>query len=258
MTGCRIFTGLFSQESSIATRFNLEVFPQERNVEDAIRSSVPLLQTITTETSYLYGLTDAALIPGQKYAFRVRALDVDGRGIFKNEGYSQTCHFTYGDGVVVNPPDGIRVYAESARKALVNWHLSIEPDAYRVEYRRQADQDKQDNEDDQDEALAWFGVETSEEQVVLRDLEPQTTYEVRVASLFSNYVSRYSLVQSFTTPEVIVAACGATPAPPVTASTVPLTTALAGQYWQVGDFDWAGTPDAGARSTRWGRGVCWM
>ncbi len=62
-------------------------------------------------------------------------------------------------------------------------------------------------------------------------------HEVRVASLFSNYVSRYSLVQSFTTPEVIVNACGAAPPPPITASTVPLTTALAGQYWQVGDFE---------------------
>ncbi len=225
--------------SPLDTEYELtlvEVFPQERNVEDAIRSSVPLLQTITTETSYLYGLTDAALIPGQKYAFRVRAIDSEGRGIFKNEGYSETCHFTYGEGVVVTPPDGIRVYAENARKALVNWHLSIEPDAYRVEYRRRAAQNEPDDGDGQDEELSWFSQETSEEQVVLRDLEPETTYEVRVASLFSSYVSRYSLVQSFTTPEVIVNACGTAPPPPITASTVPLTTALAGQYWQVGDF----------------------
>ena len=97
------------------------------------------------------------------------------------------------------PPDGIRVYAENARKALVNWHLSIEPDAYRVEYRRRAAQNEPDDGDGQDEELVWFGVETTEEQVVLRDLEPQTTYEVRVASLFSSYVSRYSPVQSFTT-----------------------------------------------------------
>ncbi len=170
--------------SPLDTEYELtlvEVFPQERNVEDAIRSSVPLLQTITTETSYLYGITDAALIPGQKYAFRVRAIDSEGRGIFKNEGYSETCHFTYGEGLVVAPPDGIRVYAENARKALVNWHLSIEPDAYRVEYRRQADQDEPDDGDGQDEELVWFGVETTEEQVVLRDLEPQTTYEVHIS-----------------------------------------------------------------------------
>ena len=218
--------------SALGTEYELtlvEVFPEERNVEDAIRSSVPLLQTITTETSYLYGITDAALIPGQKYAFRVRAVDTDGRGIFKNEGYSEVCSFTYGDGLVVTPPDGIQVYPENARKALVNWHLSIDPDAYRVEYRRKADSDE--------EELTWFSQETTEEQVVLRDLEPETTYEVRVASLFSSYVSRYSTIQTFTTPEVIVAACGAAPAPPVTASTVPLITAMAGQYWQVGDFE---------------------
>ena len=220
--------------SALATEYELtlvEVFPADRNVDDAIRSSIPLLQTTTTETSYLYGVTDAALIPGQKYAFRARAVDTEGRGIFKNDGYSEVCSFTYGDGLVVTPPDGIQVYAENARRALVNWHLSIDPDAYRVEYRRQADQD---NEEEQ---LAWFSIETTEEQVVLRDLEPETTYEVRVASLFSGYVSRYSLVQTFTTPEGIVAACGAAPDSPITASTVPLPTAMAGQYWQVGDFE---------------------
>jgi hypothetical protein len=222
--------------SPFATEYELtlvEVFPADRNVEDAIRSSVPLLQTITTETSYLYGLTDAALIPGQKYAFRVRALDTEvstrGRGIFKNEGYSETCHFTYGDGLVLTPPDGIRVYAENAQKALVNWHLSVDPDRYRVEYRRKADEGE--------EALTWFSKETTDEQVVLRDLEPETTYEVRVASLFQGFVSRYSAVQTFTTPEVIAAACGVAPPHAITASTVPLTTALAGEYWQVGDFE---------------------
>ena len=218
----------------------VEVFPADRPVEDAIRSSVPLLQTITTETSYLYGITEAALIPGQTYAFRVRALDAEGRAMYKNEGYSQTCQFTYGDGVALAPPEGIHVYADNARRATVNWHLSLEPDRYRVEYRRRGDEGEEDERkgNGQDaEGFAWFSEETSEEQVVLRDLEPATTYEVRVASLFGGYVSRYSAMQTFTTPKVMVAACGAAPAPVISASTLPLTTALAGQYWQVGNFE---------------------
>ena len=71
---------------------------------------------------------------------------------------------------------------------------------------------------------------------MLRDLEPATMYEVRIASLFNNYVSRYSNIQTFITPEVQVAACGEAPALPIQASTKPLITAMAGQYWQVGDF----------------------
>ena len=226
---------------SLSTEYELtlvEVFPQERNVEDAIRSSVPLLQTVTTQTSYLYGLTDAALIPGQKYALRVRAIDTEGRAMFKNQGYSEVCSFTYAEGDPLAPPDGIRIYAEEARKALVNWHLAITPESYRVQYRRKADQD--DDEADQDEQdddeLSWFSLETTQEQVVLRDLEPETSYEVRVASLFSGTVSRYSSIESFTTPALTYAACGAAPPPPITASTIPLTTVVAGQYWQVGDF----------------------
>ena len=201
----------------------------------------PSCRLLTTQTSYLYGLTDAALIPGQKYALRVRALDTEGRAMFKNQGYSEVCSFTYGEGDPLAPPDGIRIYTEEARKALVNWHLAITPESYRVQYRRKADQDEQDedeaDQDEQDdEELSWFGVETSEEQVVLRDLEPETSYEVRVASLFSGTVSRYSSIESFTTPALTYAACGAAPPPPITASTIPLTTAIAGQYWQVGDF----------------------
>ncbi|MDF9800466.1 hypothetical protein OKW21_005729 [Catalinimonas alkaloidigena] len=224
--------GNINPSSPFSTEYELtlvEVFPADRNVDDAIRSSIPLLQTTTTETSYLYGLTDAALIPGQKYAFRVRALDTEGRAVFKNEGYSEVCSYTYGEGLLLNPPDGIQVYAENARKALVNWHLSIDPDSYRVEYRRKTEQEE--------EALSWFSIETSDKQVVLRDLEPETTYEVRVASLFNNYVSRYSQLQTFTTPEVIVAVCGTAFSPKITASTIPLATAMAGQYWQVGDFE---------------------
>ncbi len=224
--------GNLSPGQTLSTEYEftlVEVYPQDRNAEDAIRSSIPLLQTITTQTSYLYGVTEAALIPGQKYAYRVRAIDTEGRSMFKNEGYSQTCTFTYGEGITLNPPDGIRVYAENSRKALVNWHLSIDPDSYRVDYRRKAETGE--------EALAWFSIETQADQVVLRDLEPETTYEVRIASLFNNYVSRYSSIQTFTTPAVVVNACGAAPVIPVTASTKPLITAMAGQYWKVGDFE---------------------
>ncbi len=233
--------GNVSPGNALSTEYEFtltEVYPADRNAEDAIRSSIPLLQTTTTQTSYLYGITEAALIPGQKYAFRVRAIDTEGvstrgRSMFKNDGYSQTCTFTYGEGLTLNPPDGIRVYAENARKALVNWHLSIDPDSYRVDYRRKADKGE--------EELSWFNIETQSDQVVLRDLEPATMYEIRIASLFHNYVSRYSNVQTFITPEVQVAACGRQPggAAPVIAingSTKPLITAMAGQYWQVGDF----------------------
>ncbi len=223
--------GNVSPGNALSTEYEftlVEVYPQDRNPEDAIRSSIPLLQTVTTEKSFLYGITESALIPGQKYAYRVRAIDTEGRSMFKNEGYSQTCTFTYGEGLILNPPDGIRVYAENARKALVNWHLSIDPDSYRIDYRRKAEKGE--------EELAWFNIETHADQIVLRDLEPETTYEVRIASLFNNYVSRYSSIQTFTTPEVIVNACGAAPVIAVNGSTKPLITAMAGQYWQVGDF----------------------
>jgi hypothetical protein len=106
--------------------------------------------------------------------------------------------------------------------------MSITPERYRVEYRKQPPKG---------EDHAWFAQETTSDQLTLYDLEPATTYEVKVASLFQNFASRYTGIQTFTTPERRVIACGQVPTPQLSEETAPLLTAIAGQYWEVGEFE---------------------
>lgn len=70
-----------------------------QNPNDAINTMVApaFFEKIVKSTSYLYGPSDPILTKGQKYAFRIRAFDPNGRLMIKNNGESEVCFFIYGD-----------------------------------------------------------------------------------------------------------------------------------------------------------------
>lgn len=49
----------------------VQILPAGRNPNDAILSSVPIFEFTTENSSFLYGMDDPMLIPGQQYAWRV-------------------------------------------------------------------------------------------------------------------------------------------------------------------------------------------
>ncbi|NOS94312.1 MAG: hypothetical protein HOP30_20555, partial [Cyclobacteriaceae bacterium] len=101
-----------SPNSAFTTEYEftlVEIRPPGRNPNDAINVGYPLFQTTTQQTSLIYGLLEPPLIPGQEYAFRVRAIDTEGRDQFKNKGYSEVCTFKFGDSGVP-PLEGMNVY----------------------------------------------------------------------------------------------------------------------------------------------------
>ena len=181
----------------------------------------------TTETSLIYGILEPPLIPGQEYAFRVRAKDTNGKDLFKNSGYSAVCTFKFGDVAAVAAPEGMNVYVEGERRAKVTWYTSLGIDRYRVEYRKKPT----------GPALAWFTVETQKDNVLINDLEPGTDYEVRVVGILRNITSSYTDTKTFRTTPPRVFACGQQVANISPANTKPLITAMAGQVWKVGQFE---------------------
>ncbi|RZM03482.1 MAG: hypothetical protein EOO88_56500, partial [Pedobacter sp.] len=62
------------------------VFKDPNQVLD--ESSFPLLSQTVTGFSYPYNISNLALVPGRRYAWRVRAVDPSGKIVFKNNGYS--------------------------------------------------------------------------------------------------------------------------------------------------------------------------
>ena len=80
----------------------IEVWPSNRNPNDAFLSSPILFETTTQATSYAYSIADPALEYGRKYAIRVQAKEYDPSNItatstsnFQNNGYSEVISFTY-------------------------------------------------------------------------------------------------------------------------------------------------------------------
>lgn len=73
-----------------------EVRPAGRDVNDLVRTARPIYQVSTEYTQLIYGASEPALQEGMQYAWRVQAQDKDGKDLFRNNGYSEICSFTYG------------------------------------------------------------------------------------------------------------------------------------------------------------------
>jgi hypothetical protein len=63
-------------------------------------TSFPKLSQNLSGLSYLYNVLNLHLVPGKKYAWRVKASDPTGKVLFKNNGVSPASYFIYGN----NPP----------------------------------------------------------------------------------------------------------------------------------------------------------
>lgn len=81
-----------------------------------------------TSLSIDFGITTTSLlIPGKKYAYRIRAVDADEKNIYRNDGYSEWCWFFYGypsNGVIsVTTPEDEHVFGKYENKTF-GWNVS--------------------------------------------------------------------------------------------------------------------------------------
>lgn len=65
------------------------------------------------QTQFLYGMSEPQLDAGKKYVYRVQAKSADGKDVFKNQGFSQICWFSYG-----SPTDGTIALQSPKNKAV--------------------------------------------------------------------------------------------------------------------------------------------
>lgn len=113
-------TGSPNSAFTVAYEFTLvEIWPISRNGNDAINSQLPLFRTTTEITSLLYGPAEPPLIPGRKYAIRLKAYDKEGRDLFINSGYSEVRIFTFGE--ECKPPLLQNPVVHNFQKAKLSW-----------------------------------------------------------------------------------------------------------------------------------------
>ncbi|QPH39441.1 fibronectin type III domain-containing protein [Pedobacter endophyticus] len=145
--------------------------------EAAFHSTQPLYQVTVRPTTLLMGPAEPQLIPGKRYAWRVRAVSTSPMGeqldSYRNNGFSEIYWFTYQSDC--RPPLAINSSVTSGR-VTISWtpdptNNGTPAGGYTLQYRERSLSGSK-----------WYSVNTLENRAVLYDLKPGTTYEYRVGS----------------------------------------------------------------------------
>ncbi|MFM2048841.1 MAG: hypothetical protein RI955_1389, partial [Bacteroidota bacterium] len=94
-----MFSWTYNPGVTRSVRYLLKIVEllDRQNANDAINSqSTPaFFEKTISSINYLYTAIDPALKPGKKYAWRIKAYDLDNKIKFKNNGESEVCTFIY-------------------------------------------------------------------------------------------------------------------------------------------------------------------
>jgi|GEM_PF-1783557 len=205
-----------------------EMHPSTQSPGNVIQTLPPIYQTTTSFTFVNYGITEPQLYVGTKYVWRVRARDQSNRDVFKNQGYSQLCTFTYGNTLSQLDSNSLKLTLQGSaltyRLAKYNWDSLSIYTSYQLQYRKQGTSN-------------WFPVYTIIRTSTVNNLEPENTYEARVKGISADGDGPWSNIVTITTPAKPIIACGQGGVPPLAANFIPLTTGKTSQTWNIGQFD---------------------
>ena len=174
-----------------------ELWTSNISPEHVFLSSQPTYQTRTRATMLAYGPSNPNLLPGHRYAWRVRVVPRFGStqtSRFKNDGYSEIYYFTYA--YDCDPPTHIFTKAESSRKVRFMWRPRAKQTKFKVDYRIKGDN-------------IWEEITTNNKSGTTRSgLSPGETYEFRVGALcgevpfgMEDESYTYSDIHQFTMPK---------------------------------------------------------
>ncbi len=165
---------LGSPNSAFNTEYELkivEIWPKGRDPYEAMLTSPVLYDATTQNTSLVYDMMCPLLTPGNEYAFNVRAKAMSGieeLDLFKNNGYSETWKFTFGD--ECKPPANFTAKPVNGGGLEVNWTTGISQTGYNIRYRvKGSDKD-------------WWSDETMTDNIRVYQLPDNTDIEYEVNS----------------------------------------------------------------------------
>lgn len=235
--------------SSFRTNYELkmvEVWPANRNPNDAILTSPPILETETQSTSFIYGPAETPLEPGRRYAFRVKAkslVGVEEYYLFKNDGYSEVFTFVYGD--VCETPLNLSAQGTGASRFRASWDEKFNHTAFQIKFR-EANKDSE-----------WFTANATLNEVEINSLKSNTLYEYQVSGTCGPFESPFTQVATVRTnaPPLAAYSCGV-PIQNFNLDPATLTASLSvGDIIQAGDFQVQLTRVSGSNGSFTGEGT---
>ncbi len=215
--------------SNVEYEFSLvEIWDKYTPVQNAFAYSPPLYTTTTRTTTLQYSLSEPQLIPGRRYAWRIKAkalANAEEVGVFKNNGYSEIYSFTYE--VFCTAPLAIETTSISQDQAKISWSGDIANYDYQVNYR------------EKNASSEWYKLVTPREYATISNLKPNTTYEYTVGASCELGKYTHSTIKEFTTmasDEIAFAGCGIKPDPNDLANKTPLPNLFPNDVVTAGDF----------------------
>lgn len=198
------------------------------NPNQIVLSTSPIFSVTTQQTFINYGITEPPLNLYMKYVWCVRAKDVTGRDLFKNQGYSQICTFTYGTVKnVLGNSVGINLTANEInhRSGECSFNKQSVYNNYLIQVRKKG-------------TLNWFNYTNTTGYERINNLEPSTTYECRVRGE-QPLSGEWSNTAEFTTYAAPNYACNTNTMPlsPNATQPLPVNKAVIGMVIQSGQFE---------------------
>lgn len=188
-----MLTNSTSLLQNVKYTFSIYAKPDNMNPDVVARTTTPLYSETLTQTMLVYGPDKPLLELGGTYVCRIKAEDADGNVTFKNDGYSETLVFRYGQ--TCDPPKQVTITDVTKKGATVNWVESGNYSGYDIEVRETTGGKSSD----------WYvwNIDKQVHSYDLKQLAVSSSYECRVAAVCgqrSNGIrSQYSDVVSFKT-----------------------------------------------------------
>ncbi|MDR2474472.1 MAG: hypothetical protein LBD45_01310 [Bacteroidales bacterium] len=231
--------------NSVEYEFSLvEIYDKQVNPEGAFDYSRVLLKETVRTSAFIYNASYPMLIPGMRYAWRVRAIARDGIEeipVIKNNGYSQVFWFDYA--VDCQPVSSTSAVYDN-RQVNISWIGVPNVEAYSVQYRKKGQ-------------TKWYDGKITGEICPLYNLLFGEEYEYRVGSrCLGNTEFVYTDVRAFRMPaleETYNVNCGIMPNTSIVNRT-PAPVLLPGLPVMAGDFPVFITKSSGSNGRFSGEG----
>ncbi|EZH71332.1 hypothetical protein ATO12_10800 [Aquimarina atlantica] len=205
----------------------VEVWDRYIDPQAVFLSSPPLYQETTIATSLLYGPIHPLLLPGKRYAWRIRAIATNNGeevAVFTNNGNSEIFWFDYPSPCTV--PTNIEVQDVSRTNATISWIGHPDHLDYTVMYRELG-------------SNKWYKKTTPREYITVDEFKPDTVYEYKILGNCTTDNFAESNPKTFRTLSDELAeytSCGIEPDPVDLSNQELLTELLENTVFTAGDF----------------------
>ena len=156
-----------------------------------IASTDPIYTENLSQTVLIYGADKPALDIGALYVCQIKAEDIDGRDVFKNNGLSKPVVFKYG--TICKTPIALTLGDVHKTIADFSWTPSSNNSSFELHLRQNDDNGMSE----------WYSYEAKENNYTVKQLQPDTKYEYKLKAIcgdeFSGNFSKFTTVKTFKT-----------------------------------------------------------